>query len=198
MRHQNFEKHILEWYQEEGREFFWREIELNPFQVLVLEILLRRTRAETVDEYGRNIVGRYDTPSEVIEAGKEKLESEIGKLGYVSRAEDLLRISREIEDKGKLPDNRDELMEIEGIGQYIADAILCYGYGQPRVPLDMNVARVGKYYLDISIPSDLRYADELKEEMEERIPEDEPEVFNWALQDLGSALKSNGDPLGLE
>lgn len=188
----------MEWFKDNGREFFWRTKELSPFQMLVLEVLLKRTRAETVDKYGEDFVETYSSPERVLSAGKTELEDGIEKLGYQSRIEDLISISKEIRAEDGLKPDREFLLEIEGLGQYTVDAILCYGYGEPRVPLDVNVARVGEIYLGVDIPSDLRYADELKEKMEKCIDAENPSEFNWALQDLGAALQTEDDPLGLK
>lgn len=194
---EEFTQRVVEWYQKNGREFFWRQEDLNPFQVLVLEFLLKRTNAVTVDSYAKDFITTYDSLSKFLQADEETLKTEIDELGYYSRIDEINAVCKQIEDFG-LPESREELLNITGIGVYTADAILCYGYGVATVPIDMNVARIGKVYFGIEIPSDLRYADELKEKMDSLVPEDNPEDFNWALQDLGARLRSDEDPLGLE
>jgi len=43
---------------------------------------------------------------------------------------------------GRLPNNRRSLLEMPGIGEYIADAILCFDYGKPVVPENSSVTRI--------------------------------------------------------
>lgn len=194
----DFSQILLEWFEDHKREFFWREKELNPFQFLLVELLLKRTRAETVDRYGEGFIDSYKSPEEIISQERDKLKKEIEELGYYSRIDELISISEQIKSEGGLKADRAFLLNIKGLGQYTVDAVLCYGYTEPRVPLDANVERVGRTYFNIETPSDLRHADELKNKMEQEMDKKQPKKFNWALQDLGAALKKKEDPLGLK
>ena len=190
-----FRRELLNWYQENGRSFFWREETLNPFQIIVLEVLLRRTRAETVDKYGKQVIENLDSPTNTRNTSQQAIENMIEKLGYHSRAEIIKKIAEQLDDG--VPEKRDELMRIDQIGQYIADSVICYAYGKPVVPLDSNVAIVGEAYFSTTTPSDLRYASDLKNLMNDLVSDSSPRDFNWALQDLGSALRTEENPLGL-
>jgi A/G-specific DNA glycosylase len=108
-----------------------------------------------------------------------------------------VKISKEVRRRDAI-DGREELIDIKGIGQYTADAVLCYGFGYHAVPIDVNVARVGEHYFEMELPSDLRYASDLRARMEEVVTVEDPMTLNWALQDLGNALRSNSDPLGIK
>lgn len=194
---EGFKSRLVEWYSDNQREFFWRKEELSTFQVLLLETLLKRTNARTVDKFGKEFVFTYNCPEKFLEEDIDKLKSGIQELGYHSRIDELVEICKQLQER-ELPDKKEDLMEIEGIGQYTADAILCYGFKHQTVPIDVNVARVGESYFGLELPSDLRYASELKNKMERIVEGGDPRVLNWALQDLGNALRSGSDPLGLK
>ena len=73
------------------------------------------------------------------------LETTLAPMGLsIERAKLLLLASAYIIEKygGRLPDNRRSLLGIPGIGEHIADAILCFAYGKPVVPVDSNVKKV--------------------------------------------------------
>jgi A/G-specific adenine glycosylase len=43
-----FQHAILEWYHTNGRKFYWRKKGLSNYQLVIAEVLLQRTKAETV------------------------------------------------------------------------------------------------------------------------------------------------------
>jgi A/G-specific adenine glycosylase len=59
-------------------------------------------------------------------------------LGYNRRARNLQRSARMVA-QGGWPD---DLTELPGVGRYTADAVACFAFGQPVLPVDVNVRRV--------------------------------------------------------
>jgi len=49
---------------------------------------------------------------------------------------------RELAELGHVPDEMEELLELPGVGRYIASAVLCFGFGRDVPIVDVNVARV--------------------------------------------------------
>ena len=46
--------------------------------------------------------------------------------------------------KGRVPDSRQELIAIPGVGDYIASAVLCFAFGRPSVLMDTNTRRIAR------------------------------------------------------
>lgn len=201
MEKNRFQEAVLEWYNENGRSFYWREENLTPFQVLILEMMLKRTRAETVDKFVAEILEQFSSPQKVVDMEPEDITEVIEPLGlYNRRCKNLVNVCRDIVEKydGEIPDEREDLLSISGVGEYIADAVLCFGFGKSVLVLDGNVAQVASYYFDLPVPDDLRQDSEIRDKLQPYVPEQRPEEFNWGLIDNGALLKKgNYDPLGL-
>ena len=65
-------------------------------------------------------------------------------LGYYSRARNLLKSAKIIKNnfKNNIPQTYDELIQLPGIGDYTAKAILGIGYNKSVMPLDANIERI--------------------------------------------------------
>lgn len=195
----DFTKAVIEFYQEEGRNFFWREKDLNSFQFLILEMLLKRTRAETVDNHSESFLETYSSPAEIRKVEKEKLEDELRQFGLQNRRSKNMKNAAEfIIDKldGDIPQYREDIKRIPGVADYIADAVLCFSFSKPVLVLDSNVAKVANFYFNLDIPDDLRGENRIRNKLESKVPEEYPKQFNWGLIDLENKIEENdSDPL---
>lgn len=138
-----FWKNILNWYYNNKREFSWRKTD-NAFFILIAEILLQQTNVRKVEPIYNKIISRYKTPSELADADLNELKRIIKPLGLLYRAERVIKISGIITDEynGKVPSSKSELKNLPGVGDYIADAVLCYGFQKNTIPIDTNVIRL--------------------------------------------------------
>ena len=140
-----FRDDLLTWFDVKRRSFVWRERELNPWQVLMLEICLHRTRAEQVERVAEKLIMHGATPSEFLD-NIEVLQPELDTLGLRWRVDNLMTAAAPIRDelKGRVPDSRRELIAIPGVGDYIASAVLCFAFGRPSVLMDTNTRRIAR------------------------------------------------------
>ena len=143
-----FRQELVNWFAQNRRSFVWRERELNPWQVLMLEMCLHRTRAEQVDRIVDKLITLGATPAEFL-ANIESLEPELGTLGLWWRMDKLVSAATHIRDElnGEVPDGRQALMAIPGVGDYIASAVLCFAFGRPSVLMDTNTRRIARRVL---------------------------------------------------
>ena len=65
---------LLRWGETRGRRFFWRNEGMSPFAILVVEILLTKTRAEIVAPVAPLLLSRFPTPSALAGAKRQSLE----------------------------------------------------------------------------------------------------------------------------
>jgi A/G-specific adenine glycosylase len=132
-------------YRRNGRAFPWRDHGVQPFGVLVAEMLLRQTRAGPVVAIWNTLLEQYPTPSSLAEAEFESLWSLVRPLGFGRQRTDALRQMANYlvtHEQGRVPRTINRLSAIPHVGVYGANAVLCFAFGK-RVPLvDVNVLRV--------------------------------------------------------
>ncbi len=143
--HQDFRDDLIAWFAENRREFPWRRSGLSPWQVLLIEMCLHRTRAEQVAPIAGEVLALGRTPESFLN-NLEVLKPSLASLGLRWRIENLVSAATFIRDSsaGKVPDNWQELVAIPGVGDYIASAVLCFAFGRPTVLMDTNTMRIAR------------------------------------------------------
>jgi A/G-specific adenine glycosylase len=189
-KYNDFQERIIAWYLHEGRVFYWRTHPLNTWQWLVLELLLKRTRAETVEKIIPSFITKYISPKVVIQTEELELENDLKYLGlYKQRQKSLKLIAEKIlyEHGGQVPQNQASLVNLPFVGLYISNAVLCFGLGQRRPVVDSNIARVLGRFHDLDVPKDARekWIWELAEKM---LPDKNWREYNFGLIDLGATV----------
>jgi len=106
--------------------------------VLVSEVMLQQTQVARVLPRWTEWLQRWPTVEALAAAPRAEVIRDWEGLGYNRRAVDLHRAAIEIE-KGGWPD---DLTELPGVGPYTADAVASLAFGQPVLPVDVNVRRV--------------------------------------------------------
>jgi A/G-specific adenine glycosylase len=193
---QIFRNYILEWYGLHGRDFPWRK-ENKPYYVMVSEVLLQKTNAEKIVSPFNRIISRYPTISELAEADESVLLEIIKDLGLFYRASRLIEISRQVvNDEPKiLPKDREDLLSIKGIGNYSANAILCFGYGLRYPIVDSNVIRVLHRFFEIKSEKNRPRTDKNIWAFTERLlPKEDFVDFNYGLLDFAAKLCTHYNP----
>lgn len=134
---------LLKWGEYNLRKFPWRET-LNPYKIIVAEVMLHRTKANQVKDVYENFILKYPDFDSIVRAGRESIRADLKSLGLFWRADLLFDMARYIveEYNCELPQDRKKLMAMPGVGNYISAAILCLGYNLPEPMLDTNTVRV--------------------------------------------------------
>lgn len=136
-------KRLLSWYQENGRhELPWRKLQ-TPWAIFVAESLLRRTKASTVADIYPSLIEEFPSPEDVI-AKKIRWQQKTGVLGLASRAYQFFPACDQLiqQHQGKVPDNYKDLIALPGVGHYIANAVISFGYHLPAYIIDTNTIRI--------------------------------------------------------
>jgi A/G-specific adenine glycosylase len=183
---------LLAWATTDGRSFFWRDDEVSPFQVVVVEILLAKTQAAVAAPVARTLLARYPDAAALGRARARDLQRLLYPLGLQrKRAHHLRECARALVDRhgGNVPSSVDELMELPFVGRYAANAIACVAFTAPVAVVDANVARI--YQRAFSLPQPparLSIAHGLWEFANMVVPPARAKEFNWALLDLGGTI----------
>ncbi len=138
-----FAEPLLEWWKTHQRDFPWR-LEEDPYLVLVAELMLRRTHARQVVPVYLAFRERYPTLEAFARASASELQSILRPLGLNWRIRNFVDLAESIRAKGwkRLPCVREELLGLPGVGEYVADAVLCFACREPAALIDTNICRV--------------------------------------------------------
>lgn len=134
---------LRDWYQCSGRrDLPWRN-DSSAWEILVAETLLHRTRSNTVAKLFPELISEFSGPATVVENPKQWLEM-TRSAGLFWRSELFVETCQELLSRhdGSVPEGRDELLDLSGIGSYIADAVRCFGFGHRTALVDINTIRI--------------------------------------------------------
>ncbi|WP_019154987.1 A/G-specific adenine glycosylase [Robertmurraya massiliosenegalensis] len=191
-----FQNDLIDWFTKEQRVLPWRK-DQDPYKVWVSEIMLQQTRVDTVIPYFNRFIDQFPTLEDLADADEEKVLKAWEGLGYYSRVRNLQSAVKEVKEKygGTVPDTKDEISTLKGVGPYTAGAILSIAYGVPEPAVDGNVMRVISRILsiwdDIAKPSTRKIFEKAIEEM---ISHENPSYFNQALMELGALICTPTSP----
>jgi A/G-specific adenine glycosylase len=159
---------------------------VTPYEYIVSEILLQQTQADTVAEFAPGFFQKYTCWSDIDEAGEEELSNSLQPIGlYKQRSRKLKKLASTVLERGDLNFEFAQLIQLPGIGQYIASAAVAR-FGDDCEPmLDTNSVRVLRRYFDLEVKSDYRRDENLREIAREVVSSSDCLELNWALIDIG-------------
>jgi len=138
-------------------EFFRRLAEDNPspetelefgncYQLLVAVVLSAQATDVGVNKATRALFAKVETPQQMIELGEEGLKTHIKTIGlFNSKAKNVIELSRILVDQhdGAVPDTREALVALPGVGRKTANVVLNCWFGQETFAVDTHILRVG-------------------------------------------------------
>jgi A/G-specific adenine glycosylase len=128
---------LLAWFAHHGRDLPWRKTR-DPYAILVSEVMSQQTQVERVVPRWERWLACWPTVAALAAASPADVIREWQGLGYNRRALSLHRAARQVALHGW----PDDLTELPGVGPYTADAVACFAFGRPVLPVDVNVRRV--------------------------------------------------------
>ncbi len=193
-RKEPFQDNLIEWGGKNYRDFNWRN-NRTPYNVLVSEVLLRRTTAQAVDNIYEEFLRKYPDLLSLQNSKDEELECLLSRIGYHKRRTTIFKtIASYILEyyNGEIPYNQSELLDIPQVGHYITNCVLTFGYGVPTSIVDTNVERIFKRVF--SELGELRTLRIIREVADLLAPENNNQEYNYALLDLGGLLCKPRNP----
>ncbi len=138
---------LLQWFDINGRDMPWRvkgRAHDNPYAVWISEIMLQQTTVKTVVDYFNRWMKRFPTIESLANAQLEEVLLMWQGLGYYTRAKKIHACAQllMLEHNGIIPQNREALLKLPGIGPYSASSICAFAFNQPETVVDGNVVRV--------------------------------------------------------
>jgi len=138
-----FRDDLLHWYRDNQRILPWRE-DPSPYRVYVSEIMLQQTKVAAVLPYFDRFMFTFPTIESLANASEDQLLHTWQGLGYYQRALNLHKTAKKIvqEAKGVFPTEYKAWLDLPGIGDYTASAILSIAFQQPYPVVDGNILRI--------------------------------------------------------
>lgn len=192
-----FQNHILKWYNKDGRDFYWRKHNLSNYQYVIAEVLLQRTKAETIAKFYPSFIARFPSWDIIAKAHRKDIEEFLRPVGlYTQRAKRLQLLAIEmVKRKGKLPTDRIELEAIPFMGQYIANAVELVIFHKASPLMDVNMARVLERFFGERKLVDIRYDPYLQELAYQVVAHNKSKNINWAILDFAALICKARKPL---
>ena len=135
---------VSDWYAGAARDLPWRQRGVDPWAVLVSEVMLQQTQVARVLPAYAAWLERWPTPAALAADPPGEAVRMWGRLGYPRRALRLHACAVTVVERfgGELPVTVPELLTLPGVGDYTARAVVAFAHRR-RVPVvDTNVRRV--------------------------------------------------------
>ncbi len=141
---------------DEIHELFSRLAELNPkpttelvystpFELLVAVMLSAQATDVSVNKATRRLYRIANTPRAMLALGEEGLKPFISSIGlFNAKAKNVIATCRLLIERhgGNVPDNREALEALPGVGRKTANVVLNTAFGQPVIAVDTHIFRV--------------------------------------------------------
>ena len=147
------EKHIirilLRWYRYNARKLPWRKKRglkklPNSYYIFVSEFMLQQTTVNSVVSRFNEFISIWPTLKTLNKANEARILRFWSGLGYYARAKNLLKSIKIIANQHNylIPKEYSTLIQLPGVGNYTAKAILGIAYNISVMPIDANIERI--------------------------------------------------------
>ncbi|NOD82641.1 hypothetical protein [Ruegeria sp. HKCCD6119] len=186
---------LLEWYSINGARFPWRCPSASDYERICVEVLLQRTRRETVSAIYEEFFFRFPTWESIAECPEDELGQFLKPLGlWRRRAVSLKALASYASSMGgQFPSTTVELKDVPAVGQYAGNAILLFQHDQARPLVDVNMARIIERVLRPRKLADIRH-DPWLQSAAHWLVRDHPIETNWATLDFASSVCRKNNP----
>ncbi len=117
----------------------------TSYQLLVAVVLSAQATDKSVNAASGPLFEVAGTPAQMVALGVERLERYIRSIGlYRTKAKNVVALSRILLDEhgGEVPDGREALEKLPGVGRKTANVVLNTAFGQPTIAVDTHIFRV--------------------------------------------------------
>jgi A/G-specific adenine glycosylase len=153
-------------------------------------MMLRRTRASQVSPVFQRFLVKYPSVEKLAAARPAAVAATLRPLGLEWRVPAFTRMAASIVSRfdGKIPREREALLSLPGVGDYVADAVRCFAYGEPVAVVDANTVRVAGRYFGFPTDPESRRRPSVRTAVSALISPTEPVKSNLAILDLAAAI----------
>ena len=191
----SFRRRITLWFNKHGRSYPWRETR-EPFQVLVAELMLRRTKADQVKPVYDRLFSEFPDVVSLAAAETSRIDEILYPLGLKWRTPAFVGVAQELVQKygGKVPGTREELTTLPGVGDYVAGAVLSFAYRKTEWIVDANIVRLFRRYFGLTTSKEGRRDRHVIETAKIYVACRDPRKANLAILDFSALICTPKNP----
>lgn len=134
--------------------------ELNynkDYELLIATMLSAQTTDKKVNQVTEILFKKYKTLEELSKADMEEIKNIIKPIGtYNKKAKNVIEIAKELKSIGYVPNDRNYLESLPGVGRKTTNVVLSNIYNVPCIAVDTHVERVSKRLALVPKKSDVR------------------------------------------
>lgn len=191
-----FQSKVWDYFDRHRRAMPWRN-QLDPYWIMVSEIMLQQTQVERVRPKFIAFITKFPDVQALAAAPLGHVLAAWSGLGYNRRAKFLHAAAKEIMERynGTMPRSQKELATLPGIGPNTAGAIVAYAFNEPVVFIETNIRSVLIHHFFADSPAVSEK--ELQEAAAQVVDKHRPREWYWALMDYGTFIKKTcGNNIG--
>ena len=117
----------------------------TPFELLVAVMLSAQATDKSVNLATRELFPAANTPQTILALGEDELRSYVQRIGlYQTKSKHIIQTCRLLLERhaGEVPQTREALEALPGVGRKTANVILNTAFGQPTIAVDTHIFRV--------------------------------------------------------
>ncbi len=118
----------------------------NPYTLLVAVVLSAQATDVGVNKATPALFAAADTPAKMVTLGEDKVRELIKTIGlYRNKAKNVIALSQMLIDQhgGSVPNSREALEQLPGVGRKTANVMLNVAFGEPTIAVDTHIFRIG-------------------------------------------------------
>lgn len=119
----------------------------NPFDLVIAVLLSAQCTDVLVNKVTKSLFEKYKEPEDYLKVSLEELQKDIRSIGlYRNKAKNIRSLCEILleEHAGEVPQTRDELVKLPGVGRKTANVVVSVAFGEPALAVDTHVERVSK------------------------------------------------------
>ncbi len=153
----------------------------SEFQLLVATIMSAQSTDDQVNKITDELFKEHPDAGSIASLSVEELENKIKRVGlYRNKAKNILAAAKILLEKydGKVPQTREELMQLPGVGRKTANVVMSVAFGIPAIAVDTHVFRVANR---IGL-ADARTPEETEQQLMKAIPREKwAAAHHWLI-----------------
>lgn len=117
----------------------------SPFELLISVVLSAQATDKSVNKATAELFKVANTPQAILDLGEEGLKGYIKSIGlFNSKARNIIKTCADLLEKhqGEVPNERQALESLAGVGRKTANVILNTAFGKPTIAVDTHIFRV--------------------------------------------------------
>jgi len=153
----------------------------NPYTLLVAVVLSAQATDKGVNKATPALFKAADTPQKMLKLGEEKVRNFVKTIGlFNAKAKNIIALSEILVNEygGQVPQSREELVKLPGVGRKTANVVLNIAFGHTTIAVDTHIFRVANRTGLAPAPT----PEKVELELEKRVPEEfKRHAHHWLI-----------------